>query len=92
MCAYFENLWADTQRLRVRALRFPHREETTYPRLEVWWRRRPPEGKHRCKCGCSDDALGCWLAVQSKELMGEGRADNGVKMLVDREVIEEEGR
>lgn len=92
MCKFYENFWASTERLRP-PIKFPMRATAEFPRLERWWKKRPPTGSKRpCKCGCSDDAFKCYLTVQAKELMGEARRDDGTVMLVDREILgDEEG-
>jgi len=73
MCRYFENVWADTQRLNPRPVKFSKRAPWQFPRFEAWKRKEPPASSRRqCRCGRAD-AFKCYLRVQAKELMGESR-------------------
>lgn len=90
MCRHFSNLWASTERLRP-ALKFPYRQQSEFPRFEKFMKREPPRSHHaKCKCG-SGDAWRCWSRVRALELYGGSRRDDGVEMLVDLELLDDEG-
>jgi hypothetical protein len=91
MCRHFSNLWASTERLRP-ALRFPHRQQSEFPRFEKFMKREPPRSRHaKCRCG-NTDAWRCWSRVRALELFGGGRRDAGAELFVDLEVVELEDR
>jgi hypothetical protein len=90
MCKFFERFWDSTERLQVRALNFPHRQQSVFPRIEAWQKKRPPTGGLPCRCGCSDDSFKCYLRVQSRELMGESRRIDGTTLIRDFEIVDRE--
>jgi hypothetical protein len=92
MCEHFRKIWDRTQRLSLRPLKFPYRQQVTFPRFEHFMKREPPRGRHaKCKCGHSD-AWRCWSRVRALELYGCGRRDNGAQLIRDFELLEEEDR
>jgi hypothetical protein len=73
MCGHYLRIWDKTLRLvEPKALSIHGNAPSHFPRLEAWNRKRPPTGKHPCKCGRAD-AFQCWLRTQADELMGENR-------------------
>jgi len=73
MCRYFENFWDDTQRLNLRSLTPPKKQQTEFPRFDAWRKREPPRSSRRkCQCG-ADDKWRCFIRTQGGQLMGERR-------------------
>jgi hypothetical protein len=90
MCKYFSRLWDRTAHIAPQTIRL-YKQQIDFPRLEAYWRKEPPRGRHaKCRCGHSDDAWQCWSRVRALELYGCGRRDNGAQMLVDLEALPED--
>ena len=76
MCRYYETFWQDTLRLSPRAVKFPNRQRSRFPRLEAWQRKQPPVGsRRRCQCG-APDKWRCWIATQEQRADGSGATVN----------------
>jgi len=73
-CTYFADVWERSQRAVQPTLFSVYAgAPTSFPRFELWWSKLP-RGRHPCKCGCSDDALKCWIVAQHDLLMGGRRS------------------
>ena len=89
VCAYFEDVWASTQRLVPRAIRFPYKQRVEFPRINAFQKAEPRTLQPCSSCG-APDRWKCWSRTHSQMLLGEGRVIDGVMLLRDNEVLDPE--
>jgi hypothetical protein len=74
MCRYFRELWDRPLRIAEPRIFTVHaKQQTSFPRWELYERRQPPMQTRRpCRCG-EPDIWRCWHKTKCNELLGESR-------------------